>query len=90
MAALTDPQKLSRYVEQVFAESGKTRWPTVRQAARAMRWTQTRVEATCDGDPDEELFLSSYYTAVPEPLGEHFVERYNPLPEAKQKEARGR
>ncbi len=77
---MRDHQRLSLYVERFFARSGNTEWPTVRQAARALRWRMERVEATCDGDPESELFLSSYH-AYPEPtLAEHFVERYNPLP----------
>jgi hypothetical protein len=70
-----DVARLADYVERVFAESQKTRWPTVAEAARALRWRQSRVEEACDSDPENLLFLSSYFV-TPEPrLGEHFVER---------------
>jgi hypothetical protein len=49
-------------------------WPTVRQAARSLGWTQQRIEDACDGDPDYLLSLSSYLTVPEPPLGDHFIE----------------
>jgi hypothetical protein len=76
-----DSERLSRYVEGVFARSEQTEWPTVRRAARALGWPQKRVEDAVEGDPDGELFLSSYFARDEPPLAEHFIERYNPLPD---------
>jgi len=73
---MADHERLHRCVERLFAKSEKTRFPTVREVARVLRWKQARVEATVEGDPDERLFLTSYFTVVPEPLAEHFVESY--------------
>jgi hypothetical protein len=75
-----DSARLSRYVEGVFTRSGSTEWPTVRKAARSLGWTLTRVEDAVEGDPDANLFLSSYFAKPEPPLAEHFIERYNTLP----------
>lgn len=79
-----DHLRLSQYVEEFFRRSGNTDWPTVRQAARALRWSYRRVEQACDDEPDGQLFTSSYYTTPETPFGEHFIERYDEIkPEIK-------
>lgn len=69
-----DHRRLFRYVEAFFARAERTEWPTVKQAARSLGWTQSRVEQAVEGDPDARLFLSSYFTRPEPTLGEHFVE----------------
>lgn len=64
------------YVERYFARHGRTEWPTVRRAARALGWTQDRVVEAVEGDPESRMFLSAYNTAPPQTRGEHFVEVY--------------
>jgi hypothetical protein len=54
----SDHDRLRRYVRAFFMRSGKTAWPTVRQAGRAMKWSQKRVEDAATGDPKEELSLT--------------------------------
>lgn len=67
----SDLQRLETYAEGFFQKSGKTKWPTVREAARALRMTQAEVEQLCQELP---LMLTSYYTVPATPLAEHFVE----------------
>lgn len=67
----SDLQRLENYAEGYFQKSGKTSWPTVRQAARALRVTQAEVEQLCQELP---LMLTSYFTVPAPSLGEHFVE----------------
>lgn len=69
-----DHVRLFRYVERFFARAQQTEWPTVQHAARSLGWTQARVEQAIEGDPDQRLFLSSYFTRPEPKLGEHFVE----------------
>lgn len=70
-AALED--RLVRYAERVFAQSGSTKWPLVRQAARALRVRQSKIQEIVEGS-GRRLMLTSYFTVRPEPLGEHYVE----------------
>ena len=70
-----DHGRVFRYVERFFAKKLRTEWPTVRQVARAFRWTQQRVSDAVDGDPDQRVFLTSYFTDDAS-LGDHFVESY--------------
>lgn len=72
----TDHDRLFLYVECFFRRHEKTEWPTVRRAAKSLGWTHVRVQDAVEGDPDARLFTSSYNTAPPQPLGDHFVESY--------------
>jgi hypothetical protein len=68
----TDAQRLGAYVAGFFGRHRREKWPTVRQAARALRWTQVRVEEVVEGSSDGRLMLSMYSTR--DPLGDWFVE----------------
>jgi hypothetical protein len=70
----TDVERLSMYVAGFFGRHRREKWPTVRQAARALGWRQQRVEEVCEEDSSGRLFLSSYFCTPPDPLGDHFVE----------------
>lgn len=65
---------LAQYAERFFRRSKKTAWPTVRQAARALRWTYERVENTIEGDPESKLMLTAYNSSSEPSLGHQFVE----------------
>ena len=69
-----DHEKVYRYVEKKFQESGMTTFPEVRKVARALRMTQKAVQDACEGTPDCNLMLTSWFTEIPEPLGSHYVE----------------
>lgn len=73
---MNDHDRLHLYVERRFARSGRMSWPTVRQAAHALRWTHVRVQDACEGDPGGRLFTTSYHAALDPPIGEHFVESF--------------
>lgn len=66
--------RIEGYVERAFQRSGRTAFPTVRQVARALRLRQGEVEDLVDDS--DRLFLTSYFVAPPDPLGDHFVESY--------------
>jgi hypothetical protein len=68
----TDAQKLGAYVAGFFGRHRREKWPTIRQAARALRWTQVRVEEVVEGNSDGRLMLSMY--DLRDPLGDWFVE----------------
>lgn len=68
----TDAQRLGAYVAGFFGRHRREKWPTVRQAARALRWTQVHVEEVVEGDGDGRLLLSMY--DIRDPLGDWFVE----------------
>ena len=73
-----DEKKLADYVRRWHKRNnGKVcePWPTVRLAAKSMRWSMKRVEETVEGC-GEGLMLESYFTAPPEPLADHFVTFY--------------
>ena len=61
--------RLLRYVERHFDKTKE--WPTIRMCARALRVPQGRIEAEAETAP---FMLTSYFTQVPEPLGDHYVE----------------
>jgi hypothetical protein len=71
-----DSERLRRYVERSFARAKKERFPTVRQGAHALGWTQSRVAEAIDGDPDGQLFTTQYFTVWETPFGEMFIETY--------------
>ncbi len=73
---MCDHDRVFRYVESFFEKAKKTAWPTVRQVTRALHWSQARLQDAIDGDPQERLFTSSYFTLPEPPLAEHFVESY--------------
>lgn len=74
--ATTNPDhyELARYAERFFRRHEKTAWPTVRQAARALRWSYERVRDAAEGDPESKLMLTAYNTQPEQPLAAHFVE----------------
>jgi len=69
----TDHDRLYRYAEAFFQRSDRTEFPTVRTAARSLRWTHARVIAAVEGDPDSRMFTSSYGLGST-PEGDLFVE----------------
>jgi hypothetical protein len=71
-------ERVWRYSERKFQKSGKTKFPTVAQVARALKIKQADVEQACE---DSELLMLTSYNVRPEdPLGEHFVETFEPRP----------
>ena len=68
-------EKIEVYAERYFQRSGKTKFPTVREVARRFGMRQDAVSDACDGN--ENLMLTSFLTAVPTPIGEHYVEVIN-------------
>jgi hypothetical protein len=56
----TDHDRLVAYAERFFQRHAKTEFPTVRAAARALRWNQQRIEDAVDGDPDGRLMLTGF------------------------------
>lgn len=72
--ALQDYERLSRHVERFFARYASTRWPTVREVAKALHWPVNRVESAVEGDPNGRLALTYYNVSWDVPLGHKFVE----------------
>lgn len=69
----TDAQRLGAYVASFFGRHRREKWPTVRQAARALRWTQEHVEEIANDEAyGGRLMLSSFF--FDDPIGDHFVE----------------
>jgi hypothetical protein len=62
------PEKIAGYAYRYWRRAGMTKWPTVRQAARATGIRQKEIEK-CEGD---SYMLTGYQRD--EPLGEMFVE----------------
>jgi hypothetical protein len=79
MSEHEDFRRLYGYVERFFARSGKTAWPTVRQAARSLGWKQeyvlSLIEDGCSSPdlPDDCLFLSSHPGGC-DAMADHFIE----------------
>lgn len=71
---MLDHERLALYVERYFRRRSATQWPTVREAAKALRWSVERVESAVEGDPDGLLALTYYNVAWSVPLGDKFVE----------------
>jgi hypothetical protein len=66
-----DAERLTAYVRRVFKRSKGACWPSVKQAARALGWIQTRVvDAVYDAD---YLDTESYFTVPEPPIGEHEI-----------------
>ena len=76
MAKIYLHERVYRYAERKFQESGKTTFPTVRQVACALKVTQSAIQEAVDDEPYGDLMLTSFYTEIPEPLGDHFVETF--------------
>jgi hypothetical protein len=72
--AETDHDRLALYTARYFARHRRERWPTVRQAARSLRWTIPRTIGAVAGDPHDRMYETSYYTYPEPPLGEHYIE----------------
>jgi hypothetical protein len=66
--------RLHGYAERYFQRSGRTEWPTVRMASKALRMTCDDIENAVSGDPDDRMQLTAYQVEFDFPLGEHFVE----------------
>jgi hypothetical protein len=71
---IADHARLRAYAERFFQRSGRTKFPTVRRAAKSLGWTQARVEKAAEGDPDGALMMTQFNTGKQEPLAERFVE----------------
>ena len=63
--------RLLRYVRRYFARHRSEKFPTVREAARALRLPQAAIEELAGELP---LMLTLYNTVPEPPLGDHFVE----------------
>lgn len=70
---LAKAQRVADYAERFFMAAGRTKWPTVRETAKACRVAQREVADFCD-EGIFGLMSTSYFTVVPEPWGNHFVE----------------
>lgn len=68
---MIDSERLFLYVERSFGRADQTEWPTIRKAARALGWTQSRVAQAVEDH--EHLGTQSYYCTPPEPLAEHEI-----------------
>jgi len=70
-----DETRLKKYVDRYFRRYNGIKgqpWPTVRRAAKSLRWSMAKVQDVVEGC-GEGLHLESYFTRPPEELGEHFV-----------------
>jgi len=66
-----DAERLERYVHSAFLRSGRTAWPDIRMACKALGWTMVRIEAAIE---DSELLdTQEYYCAPPEPRRDHEI-----------------
>lgn len=72
--AETDADTLFAYVERFFRRSAWTEWPTVRRAARTLKWPQARVADAIAGDAMARMFMTSVFNRE---LGNQFVEAYD-------------
>ena len=65
-----DHDILCEFVMDFLMKTGA--YPTVRQCARKLRWTQEGVAQVAEGDPDSRMDLTSF--GADDPIGDHFVE----------------
>ena len=72
------PERLHKYVERRFQESGRTEWPTVRECARSLKVKQANVGNIAE--EHEAFCLSCYQVDFRVPCGDWFVETLNDLP----------
>lgn len=70
-----DPDRLFTLVQRYFERMARTEFPTVRYAARALRWNHDRVLQAVTDDPDR-LFTTSHNTLPKPPAGDHYIEVY--------------
>lgn len=66
--------KLYKYVEDFFARTGNTEWPTIRQTARSLKISQKEVAQLVE---DHDDLFTSYYNVEGRhklPLGDFFIE----------------
>lgn len=70
----TDADTLFLYVERFFRRSAWTEWPTVRRAARTLKWTQERVVDAVDLDALRRMGLIGRFD---HDLGDQRVETYD-------------
>jgi hypothetical protein len=75
-----DHEILRARVEASFQASGRTRFPTVATLARELHWRRSRIADAVEGDPDGQLYTTSFHTLVRPPYGEHFVETFSVYP----------
>jgi hypothetical protein len=68
------------YAEKVFQDSGKTKFPTVREVASALNKPQIAIKAAIEEDQYGNLMLTSLFCSPPDPLGDHFVETFEQVP----------
>lgn len=76
---MTTAEKIAGYAFRFWKRSGMTDWPTVRQTARALRLRQEDID---EHSGDGAFYLTSYYTAPPEPLANHYVNADTPAVQA--------
>ena len=70
----SDVHQLAAFVARFFGRHRREKWPTVRQAARSLRWTQGRVQkAVKDETYGGRLLLASVGLGG-EPVGDYFIE----------------
>ncbi len=62
-------ERLVQYAERRFAKGHD--WPTVREAARALKMKQADIIQLAEDS--SELCLDSYNVYPPQPMAEHFV-----------------
>lgn len=67
-------RKVAAFVEDFFAKSGDTEFPTIAQVSKATGITQARVAQMCD-DNSEGLMQTAYNVSPPMPRRDCFVER---------------
>ena len=72
----SDHDRLATYVAGFFARHQRTEWPTIKYAAKALRWTQRQVEEAIEGDPQQRMFTSSHFADDLPCM--HFVELHAP------------
>lgn len=68
---MSDRERLIRYVRRYFERHNHEKFPTVREAAKALRMKHSDIEMEAETLP---LMLTSWNTTIPEPLSNWFVE----------------
>jgi hypothetical protein len=67
--------RLADYCYGYWRDAHMTAWPTIREAAKALRVSQTKI---ADAIEDDDRLGCTYYLVEGHvPLGDHFVEAYN-------------
>lgn len=64
-----DAERLERYVHSVFLRFRREKWPTMREASKALRWTMAHVEEVVEDsellDTTSESGITRRRTEVP-------------------------